>query len=217
MSDRTDVLIRELSRDLRPVARLQPPWRRAIGLSAGATLLLGLVVVVRGVRSDIGEQLSDAPFLVSLASAWLTGATATLAALEVGLPDRSRLWLWLPLPPLVLWISGIGWGCLAHWASWLGGQPIVDTSLRCLITLFAASLPLTVGLWSALRRARPLRQNAVVWLAATAIAAFADVAHLVCHKIEATALVLTMNLGFTAVTIVALGLCGRGFLWRLGA
>ena len=94
----TEDLIASLSTGLSPVRRLKPPLVRALGLVLLATVVIAILVLLRGFRADIGPCLQDPAYLIQVAGAWLTGAAATLAAFEVSLPDRKRSWLLLPLP-----------------------------------------------------------------------------------------------------------------------
>lgn len=216
MSEPTDDVIARLAGNLTPVRRLAPPTWRAIRLAGLATVFLALLVGLRGLRADIAAKLLEPSFLTAVAAAWLTGLTATLAALEISLPDRSSAWAWLPVPAVLLWVWGVGWGCLAHWVTILDARPVEESAVRCVTTLIAASIPLALVLWKSLGRARPLRGSATAWLAAVAVAAFADVAHLLCHTVEATVFVLLMNLGIAAMSIVLLGGVGGRLLPRAG-
>ncbi len=207
----TEDLIAKLAGGLTPVARLARPGLRALGPIALATALIALLVFLRGFRADLDQCLAEPSYLFQLAGAWLTGAAATLAAFETSLPDRSRAWLLLPVPPLVLWLSGFGWACLVDWIEIPSGAPIASASVRCLETILLASLPLAFVLWRMLARARPLAPAPVAWAGALAVAAFADSAHLLIHVVQASALVLVINL-LPAAAIVALG----GLLGRRG-
>jgi hypothetical protein len=207
----TDELIATLSGGLTPVGRLVRPGLRALGIVALASALIALLVFLRGLRADLEPRLAEPSYLLQLAGAWLTGAAATLAAFEISLPDRSRAWLLLPLPPLGLWLSGFGWACLVHWIEIPSGAPIAADSVRCLQTILLASLPLAFVLWRMLARARPLAPSPVAWAGALAVAAFADSAHLLIHVVQASALVLVINL-LPATIIVGIG----GFFGRHG-
>ena len=217
MTDRTEDLIAQLTQSLVPVKRLAPPGHRAGFLSIVATMVIGLVCWHQGLRTDIAIKLADASFVVAVLAAWLTGATATLAALEVSLPGGRKTWAWLPLPSAILWIWGVGWGCLAHWVSVLEAKPVEDSAIHCLTTLVAASIPLTLALWLSVSKAKPLARSNTSWLSAVAVAAFADVAHLLCHVVEATIFVLIMNLGTAAVIVAVLGLLGVRVFPRAGS
>jgi hypothetical protein len=205
----TEELIGKLTGGLTPVARLARPGLRALGPIALATALIVLLVLLRGFRADLGLRLAEPSYLLQLSGAWLTGAAATLAAFETSLADRSRTWLLLPLPPLVLWLSGFGWTCLVHWIEIPSGAPIASDSMRCLETILLASIPLAFVLWRMLARSRPLAPAPVAWAGALAIAAFADSAHLLIHVVQASALVLVINLIPAAVIIALGGVFGR--------
>jgi hypothetical protein len=205
----TEDLIAKLSAGLTPVARLARPGLRAFWLMALATVLIALLVLLRGFRADLALRLAEPSYWLQLTGAWLTGAAATLAAFETSLPDRPRAWLLLPLPPLVLWLSGFGTACLIHWIEVPSGAPVASDSVRCLETILLTSLPLAIVLWRMLARARPLTPAPVAWAGALAIAAFADSAHLLIHVVQASALVLAINLLPAAVIVALGGLFGR--------
>ncbi len=212
----TEDLIASLSTGLSPVRPLKPPLLRALGLVLLATAVIALLVLLRGFRADIGPCLKDPAYLIQVAGAWLTGAAATLAAFEVSLPDRKRGWLLLPLPFAGLWLSGFAYGCLGDWIAIPAGAPIMHDSVRCLETLIMASLPLGLVLWMMLRRSRPLRASATAWVGALAVAGFADTAHLLIHVVQASSLVLVINLMPVAIILVIGGIVGRRSLAPMG-
>ena len=200
----TDSVIDSLTDGLEPVRRLRPPVWRALRVILLALVVIAILTAIRGLRADFRQQIADPAYWVQVIGAFLTGATATLATFEISLPDRSRLWAALPLPAAVLWLYGFAFGCLAHWIAIPSGAPVMEDSERCLTTIVAASIPLSLALWMMLRRARPLNAAGTAWLAALAVAGFADTAHLLLHTVEASSLVLVINL-VPAALIVALG------------
>ena len=205
----THELVETLSSRLAPVRRLRPPLLRALGWITFATSLVGVLVLLRGPRQDLGGQLTDWAYLIQIAAGWLTGATATLAAFHVSLPDRPRTWLLLPTPFVTLWLSGFAIGCLGHWIGVATGAPIVTDSIRCLETIIMASLPLSLVLWYMLRGAKPLRPSGTAWMGGLAVAAFADTAHLLVHVVEASLLALAVNLVPASIIVLLGGLVGR--------
>lgn len=215
--ENTDDLIDSLSSGLEPVRRLRPPFLRALGWIAFATGVIVLLALWRGLRADMQEQLAEPAYWVQVIGAWLTGVTATLAAFEISLPDRSRLWGALPLPAAALWLYGFAFGCLAHWIAIPLGAPVVEDSERCLTTIVVATVPLSLALWMMLRRSRPLRPAGTAWTGALAVAAFADTAHLLLHMVQASALVLVINLVPVGIIVALGGLAGRRRLNALGA
>lgn len=211
----TDALIDSLVGKLTPVKRLKPPVIRAAGLIVLATIVIALFTMHRGFRQDIHDRMAEPSYLIAVAAAWMTGVTATLAAFEVSLPDRSRFWMLVPAPAVILWVWGVGYGCLAHWIAIPEGAPVQTDSMHCMQTLIGSSIPLGLVLWRMLRRSKPLRKMPTVWLGALAIAAFADTAHLLLHMVNATVLVLVMNFGVTGIILLVFAaLSGRslGFL-----
>lgn len=205
----TDTFINSLATDLQPVRRLRPPFWRAARVILLALAVIAALTALRGLRADFDQQMGEAAYWVQVVGAFLTGATATLAAFEISLPDRSRFWAALPLPAAVLWLYGFAFGCLAHWIAVPAGAPIVADGERCLTTIVMATIPLALALWMMLRRARPLRSVTTAWIAALAVAGFADTAHLLLHTVQASSLVLVINLVPVAIIVMLGGIGGR--------
>jgi len=205
----TNELISSLSDRLRPVRRLWPPTWRALGWILLATAAIGALTLIRGLRGDILTQLGDPAYRVQVAGAWLTGAGATFAAFNVSLPDRSRLWLLVPVPFGLLWLTGFAYGCLGDWIAIPAGALIIADSVRCLETIIMASVPLSLALWLMLRRNKPLQPAGIAWIGGLAIAGFADTAHLLIHVVQASLLVLLINLVPVAFIISVGGLFGQ--------
>ena len=98
---KTPDLIASLAANATPVRRLRPPVMRAACWLLLAAVVLTLLAVNQGIRPDLVQRLQEPAFAVSMAASLLTGVLATIAAFLVSLPDRSRLWLLLPLPALI--------------------------------------------------------------------------------------------------------------------
>ena len=211
---KTSDLITALAGNLKPVRRLPPPIVRAAGWLMLAALVLALLTISQGIRPDLDQRLQDPAFAVSIAASLLTAVLAAIAAFQLSLPDRSRLWLLLPLPALVVWLSNIGYQCLTNWISF-GPQGVSPgEAARCFATLVLSGLPLSLALLVMLRYAAPLRPLAVALSASLAVAGITATALSLFHVLDATALILMWNLG-TALLFVGLGgLFGRRiFQW----
>jgi hypothetical protein len=203
---RTDDLIRQLSEGLEPVRRVAPPWQAALAWLVLAAALMGAAVAVSGFRHDIAERLALPHEQVNLIAALLTGIAAAVAAFQLALPDRDPRWAMLPLPFAVMWLSGLGWGCLRDFAE--QGWPALSTSFECMRFIIGFSVPLTAAmLWMA-RHAAPIRPGPVAALAGLAAAAVASVGLSLVHHLDAAAMVLIWHGG--AVALVTL--CA----WRFG-
>ncbi|RTM13620.1 MAG: DUF1109 domain-containing protein [Bradyrhizobiaceae bacterium] len=191
----TPALITALSADMSPVRRLKPPVLRAFGWLGCAAVLLMLLAVNRGIRPDLAERLQDAAFATSIAATIVTGMLAAIAAFLISLPDRSRLWLLLPLPSLAVWLSNVGYQCLTHWVV-IGPESISPgEAMRCFSTLALTGMPLSLLLVVMLRYAAPLRPTAVAVTGSLAVGALTAAALSLFHTIDASAMILMWNIG----------------------
>jgi hypothetical protein len=205
----TPELIDMLCADAKPVRRLRPPLVRAALWLLFAGLVLVVLAVLLGTRPDLAERLRQPSFVGALAGALLTGVLAAVAAFHLSLPDRSRRWLLLPLPALVLWISTIGYGCLADWVS-IGPDGVrLGTTLECFATLALASLPLSLALLVMLRHAARLYPTTVAMIGGLASAGIAATALSLFHELDASVMVLLWNLGAAALIVALGGIFGR--------
>jgi hypothetical protein len=214
---RTDELIDTLVEHAAPVQRLRPPLVRAALWLTFAGLLIAVIAAGHGIRTDFMQSLHHPAFVVTIGAALATGILAAMTAFAVSIPGRSRLWLALPLPPLAVWMSTIGYGCFADWVSLgpdgfrLGGE------VRCAAMLVLTSVPLAIALAAMLRYAAMLRSGAVALSGGLAIAAITAATLPLFHDHDATALVLLWNVGTAALTTSVAGLFGRRILGWMAA
>jgi hypothetical protein len=211
---KTPDLIASLAANATPVRRLRPPVMRAACWLLLATAVLTLLAVNQGIRPDLAQRLREPAFAIGMVASLLTGGLAAISAFLVSLPDRSRLWLLLPFPALILWLSNIGYQCLVQWID-IGPDGIsLGEAARCFATLVLTSLPLSLAMLVMLRYAAPLRPTTVTLMGSLAVAAITATALSLFHTIDATAMILMWNLG-TAVLFVGLaGVFGRTmFRW----
>jgi len=200
----TPDLIEALAAKLTPVQRLPPPLVRATFWLSVAAVILVLLAVSHGARPDLAQRLQQPTFVVGLGASLLTGILAAIASFLVSLPDRSRGWLLLPLPALVVWVSTIGYGCLTDWVDVDTGSPRFGEAARCFATLVLTSVPLSLVMFVMLRHAAPLRPTPVALTGSLAVAAMTASALSLLHAFDATIMVLMWNLG-SAVLFVGLG------------
>ncbi len=210
----TPDLINSLAADATPIRRLRPPITRAACWLLFAAFILVLLAISHGGRPDLPQRLQQPAFVIGMAASVLTGILAAIAAFIVSLPDRSRLWLVLPAPALVIWLSTIGYGCLTNWVG-LGSEGVhLGETAQCFATLVLTSLPLSLAMLVMLRHAAPLRPAAVTLTGSLSVAAITATALSLFHDLDATVMILMWNLG-TAALIVGLGgmLGRRMFSW----
>jgi hypothetical protein len=210
----TPDLINALATNVAPVQRLSPPIARAACWLLLAVLILVLLAISQGVRPDIAQRAQDPAFVLGITGALLTGISAAVAAFMLSLPDRSRWWLLLPAPALILWLSTVGYQCLTNWINVGPGGIGLGETARCFATLVLTSLPLSLAMLVMVRYAAPLRPIGVTLAGSLAVAAITAVGLSLLHDLDATVMILMWNLG-TAVMFVALaGAFGRRmFSW----
>ena len=208
----TPDLIDALVETATPVRRLRPPIVRAGLWLAFAATVLGLIAIAHGVRPDFSDRVRQPLFVLSMIGALATGILAAAASFQISLPDRSRLWTVLPLPPLALWVATIGYGCLTDWVSVDPDGVHMGEAVRCFATLLMTSVPLSIAILVMLRYAALLRPLEVSVTGGLAVAALTAFALSLFHDLDATVMILTWNLGAAAL-IAALGsLFGRSML-----
>jgi hypothetical protein len=205
----TPDLIDALATNVPPVQPLRRPAVRAIGWVFFAVLILGLLGVSEGLRPDLASSVRDPMFDLRVAGALFTGVLAAAAAFMMSLPDRSRLWLLLPLPALALWLSTIGYQCITDWISVEPDGVQFGEAAQCFATLALTSVPLSLAMLIMVRYAALLRPVTVSLMGSLAVAGFAAVALSLFHAIDATLMILMWNLGTAAVFAVLAGTLGR--------
>jgi hypothetical protein len=171
--------------------------------------MLIMLAALHGIRPNLVVRLNDPIFAAALGGSLLTGILAAIAAFYLSLPDRSRLWLLLPVPALALWVATIGYGCLTDWVSIAPDGLRLGSSLECFATLLIASVPLSLLLLVMLRHAARLHPTMVGMMGGLATAGIAATALSLFHELDATVMVLVWNLGAAALIAALGGIFGR--------
>jgi len=210
MNERTtDELIGALRQGLAPVRPLRPPLLRALWWLGLVTLLAGAAVLRWANPAIISARTAEPRLALECAAALLTGVTAVLSAFYLSLPDRTSLWRYAPLPPLLLWIATSGLGCLQY-GSGLGpaGDRLGESS-HCFMFIVLTSAPLAALLYFVLRRARPLEPLPVALSAALGVAALAAFVLQFFHPFDTTVVDLSAHLAAVAVVVALAALSRR--------
>ncbi|MEW6347147.1 MAG: DUF1109 domain-containing protein [Paraburkholderia sp.] len=205
----TSDLIDSLVADAKPVRRLRPPVTRALCWLLFAALMLTLVALVHGVRPDLMVKLRQPTFVVGVAAALITAVLASTASFIASVPGRSRLWLWLPAPAVVVWMSTIGYGCLTDWVSIGPNGMSPGETARCFATLAITGIPLSLAMLLMLRYVARLAPTAIVMTGSLAVAAMTSAALSLFHPLDATVMIVMWNVGVAVVLMVFSGLYGR--------
>lgn len=214
---RTSDLIEALAQSAAPVRRLRSPAIRAVQWLLLAAIVILLLSVAHGLRSDIVLRLHQPLFVVGMIGAAMTGVLAAVAAFKLSRPEASRWWFALPAPFLMIWVSTIGYGCLTDWVSMGPNGVRMGEAARCFATLLLTSAPLSIAMLVMLRHAAPLRPTAVCTAGGLAVAAVTSFALSLFHSFDATVMILIWNLG-TAVLIAGIaGILGKPMLTWLAS
>lgn len=210
----TPDLIESLVASAAPVRRLRPPVARAVGWLLFAALMLALVAVAHGVRPDLELRLQQPVFVIGIAASLLTGVLAAIASFIGSVPDRSRRWLLVPVPTLVVWLATVGYGSLTSWVG-IGPDGIsLGEMARCFSTLVLVGAPLSLALLVMLRFAALLAPTPVAIAGSLAVAAMTSTALSLFEPLDATVMILIWNLGAAALLVALGGLYGRRmFSW----
>lgn len=182
----TDMLIAQLSAELRPVRRLAPAWQRAV-VWVAAVVWIGALLSFFTDWGALRVRLMATPDMwLSQLGAVATALCAGMAALQMSVPGRSARWALLPLPPLALWVAACTEGCmrLAPVAASVP-EPRMHP-LACLQVIVLISLPLTLLLTWQLMRAYPLRPGLTAALGGLASAGAAASLLTLIHPFDAT-------------------------------
>jgi hypothetical protein len=205
----TDELIGALSHGLAPVRPLPPPVLRALLWLTVAALLVGAAILRWANPAVIAARTAEPRLALECAASLITGITAVLAAFYLSVPDRTGLWRYAALPPLLLWIATSGLGCLQYGGG-LGpaGQRLGESG-HCFIFIVLVSTPLALLLYGVLRRARPLEPLPVALSAALGVAALAAFVLQFFHPFDTTAIDLVMHLAAVGLVVALAGLSRR--------
>ena len=173
----TPELIKSLSDNLQPVAPARPPLIRASAWLVGCIALVMLAASMTHAWPLMLSRLALTRFAVEMSATLATGIAGVAAAFMLSVPDRSRAWVFLPLPFLALWLASSGYGCYQNWLVTGSDGLKLGRSADCFFFIIGWSFPLTAALWLALRRMAagldPLKITATGGLGVAALAAAA--------------------------------------------
>lgn len=211
----TPALIAQLAARAAPVKPLAAPFWRTLAWLAFAAALVGAVVMAYGPRAGLMRSIATPAGAGELLASLATGIAAAYATFQVSVPGRSRRWLWLPLPPLLAWLGGLGWGCASEAARIGHAAFAFEAEVReCALAITLVSLPLASVLLVMVRHAGVVRPAASAGLAMLAAAALSSFGVSLFHQGDTAWMVVVWHVG--AVALLSLGclLLGRPlFAW----
>ncbi len=168
----TEDLIQQLTSDLQPVRRLRPLAVRVAGWFVIALASLGLVMILMGVRRELGDAADRADFAIEAALLIVTALSAAVGALMVSIPgaDLGKLARSLPI---VVGTTTIVWALGELLVASATGAPTgrLTFAWHCVYkTASVAAIP-SVVLFMMVKRAAPLHAARAGFLAILATAA----------------------------------------------
>lgn len=211
----TDRLIEQLASRAVPVKSIGSPLRRTLGWVAMAAIIVAGIVVVHGPRPDWLQALSIPSAAIEWGASVLTGLLAAYAAFQISVPGRSASWAWLPLPAAILWLSGIGLGCLRDFERiGIAAFAFDGSSWECAWAISLTSLPLALLLLLMVRHAGRVRPSPTALLTALSAAALSAAGVSLIHEGENALMVLLWHAGAVAILSAISWLMGRQlFSW----
>jgi hypothetical protein len=168
----TEDLIQWLASDLQPVRRLQPVAIRVAGWFVVALAALGLVMVLMGVRRELGDAVDRTDFAIEAALLIVTAVSAAVGALLMSIPGAERARL-VRLLPIVAGSATVLWALGEQLIASAMGAPTgrLTFAWHCVYkTASVAAIP-SVVLFVMIRRAAPLHTARTGFLAMLATAA----------------------------------------------
>ncbi|HEV7269415.1 DUF1109 domain-containing protein [Pseudoxanthomonas sp.] len=208
-------LIDQLAARAEPVRPLSSPLRRTALWVVLAAVLIAMIASVYGLRTGLLADLAQAPLLLEWIASVLTGLLAAYAVFQISVPGRSPRWMWLPVPALLLWLGGLGWGCLRDYAR-LGADAFLmeAVSSECAVAITMTSVPLGLLMLVMVRHAGVVRPAPTAMLVALSAAALSAAGVSLYHGGETALMVLLWHLGAVVVLSLLCLLFGRPlFAW----
>lgn len=203
-------LIRRLAADLQPVRRALSPVSMTIVFLAAA--------VAAGVLTGMTSRPvpGQRPFGASIMLDWLfiapalTTVSAALAAFELSFPDRTRAWVLVPAPAILLWIAAIVWEMVSPSGSLFGTS--WREVLQCFRCIALSATPLVVLVLWMLRQANPLEPGLTALIGGIACAAAGAAILAFVHPHSSTPLDHAAHATAIAIVILLCWMIGRRVL-----
>jgi hypothetical protein len=154
---RTDEFIQQLAGEITPVRPLGRPRRRVAGWLVIALASLAVVMMLMGVRRELGDAADRADFVFEAALLLLTAISASLGALLVSVPGAERS-AWTRWAPVVFGAACVTWAAGELVFAAATGAPTgrLTFAWHCVFkTTSVAAVP-GIALFAMVRRGAPL-------------------------------------------------------------
>ncbi len=212
----TNRLIEQLSSHAAPVRRMASPLQRTLAWLVLALLVAAVIAANSDARAGWARVLASPMATFEWSMSLLTGVLAAYAVFQVSVPGRDPRWAWLPLPVALLWIGGLGVGCLGDIARNAGAGLAFDThGMECMRAITLTSIPLGLVLLLMVRHAGVVRPGRTALLAMLSAAALASSTVSLIHDGRESALmVLLWHVGAVlGLSLLSLLFSRQMFAW----
>lgn len=210
----TEKLIEELGRDVRPVRPLPMPGRRLLGWLVVSMAAVAALVMMMGLRADLGTKLGDASFTIQQLASLATAIAAAIAALAASVPGEPRWKLWLPAAPLAVWIASLGHQCWQEWVRFGAGGMEFRPDFICIPAIAMIGIVPAAAMVAMVRRGAPFHPRLALVLGTLAAGALANFGLRLFHTADAALMVLVWQFGSVALFTALAGLQGGRLLPR---
>jgi hypothetical protein len=169
----TEDLIQQLTAEAKPVRPLPSLVARLAGWLVLAAASLAIVMLLMGVRRELGDAADRADFAVEAALLILTALSAAVGTLVVSIPgaERTAVVRWLPVIAAVTYVMWSA-GELAFAAATGAPTGRIALGWHCIYKTASIAVVPSLALFVLVRRAAPLR---AVWAGLLALLATAAV------------------------------------------
>jgi hypothetical protein len=172
---KTDELIDELGRQLRPVRRLPPPWRRAAWWLALGLAYVVAVATVAWIRQGALGVESDARYGLQQGALALAGVLAALGAFASVVPGAPRRALSILVVPVVMMMAALIWGTTRDLDQFGTAGIGRETDWPCVVSITVGGLALWGVAAAMLRRGAVLEPRITTLLAGVAAVSLANI------------------------------------------
>jgi hypothetical protein len=131
----------------------------------------------------------------------VTGVFGIIAAFQLGMPDRTRAWMCLPVSPFLLWLATSGYQCWDQHLSQAQNQLEIADQAGCLRFILLTSIPFGGALLIALRRAVPLDHNSVAIAGGLGVAGLSMFTLQFFHPLDVTVMDLAVHVASVGLVI----------------
>lgn len=208
-------LIERLAADTTLVKPLRSPLLRTISWLLLSAPWVVAVVAIMGLRSDLGERVTDFRWMVEQIATFATALAAAMAAFCAGVPGRPRWERFVPLLPLAIWLGSLGDGCLQSWHSLGSAGLTLHTDWLCLPAIMMASFAPAIAMTVMILRGSAIAPMTTTALGALAAGGLAEFGLRLFHPEDASVMVLIWQVGTVFAMVTIAGLLGRTVLrWR---